>query len=62
MFNIAGSTWVGSGTAVYENDRAVGSFHAGRITLSAALDRIRLTTVNGSDTFDAGTVNIIYEG
>ena len=25
------------------------------------LDRIRLTTVNGTDTFDAGTVNIMYE-
>ena len=31
-------------------------------TLSATLDRVRLTTINGSDTFDAGTVNIIYEG
>jgi hypothetical protein len=31
-------------------------------TLSGALDRIRLTTVNGTDTFDAGSVNIMYEG
>ena len=31
-------------------------------TLSATLDRVRLTTVNGTDTFDAGLVNIIYEG
>ena len=31
-------------------------------TLSATLDRVRLTTVNGTDTFDAGSVNIIYEG
>jgi hypothetical protein len=31
-------------------------------TLSATLDRVRLTTVNGTDTFDAGTANIIYEG
>jgi hypothetical protein len=30
--------------------------------LSATLDRIRLTTVNGTDTFDAGAVNIMYEG
>jgi hypothetical protein len=30
--------------------------------LSATLDRIRLTTVNGTDTFDAGSVNIMYEG
>ena len=30
-------------------------------TLSGTLDRVRLTTVNGTDTFDAGSVNILYE-
>jgi hypothetical protein len=35
---------------------------AGSITLSGTLDRIRLTTVNGTDAFDAGSVNILYEG
>ena len=34
----------------------------GSVTLSGTLDRIRLTTVNGTDTFDAGSVNILYEG
>jgi hypothetical protein len=34
---------------------------AGTKTLTGTLDRIRLTTVNGTDTFDAGTVNILYE-
>ena len=34
----------------------------GSIALSGVLDRIRLTTVNGTDVFDAGTVNILYEG
>jgi hypothetical protein len=29
--------------------------------LSATLDRVRITTVNGTDTFDAGTINILYE-
>jgi len=29
--------------------------------LSGVLDRIRITTVNGTDTFDAGSVNIMYE-
>ena len=33
----------------------------GSKTLSATLDRIRITTVNGTDTFDAGTINILYE-
>ena len=31
-------------------------------TLSGTLDRIRITTANGTDTFDAGTINIMYEG
>ena len=35
---------------------------AGDITLSGTLDRVRITTVNGTDTFDAGTINIMYEG
>ena len=30
-------------------------------TLSGALDRVRITTSNGTDTFDAGTINILYE-
>jgi hypothetical protein len=34
----------------------------GAVTLSSTLDRLRITTVNGTDTFDAGSVNILYEG
>ena len=30
-------------------------------TLASTLDRVRLTTVNGTDTFDAGSINILYE-
>lgn len=29
--------------------------------LGGTLDRIRITTVNGTDTFDAGLINILYE-
>lgn len=34
---------------------------AGSVTLAGTLDRLRITTVNGTDTFDAGTINIMYE-
>ena len=34
---------------------------AGSKTLSGTLDRVRITTTNGTDTFDAGTINILYE-
>lgn len=37
-------------------------FTNGSKTLSSTLDRIRITTVNGTDTFDAGSINILYEG
>ena len=35
---------------------------AGSKTLSGTLDRVRITTVSGTDTFDAGSINILYEG
>jgi hypothetical protein len=31
-------------------------------TLSGTLDRVRITTVNGTDTFDAGSINLLLEG
>lgn len=34
----------------------------GSKTLGGTLDRIRLTSSNGTDAFDAGSVNILYEG
>ena len=37
------------------------SMGGGAKSLSATLDRVRITTVNGTDTFDAGSINILYE-
>jgi hypothetical protein len=37
-------------------------FGAGSKTLAGVLSRVRVTTLGGVNTFDAGTVNIIYEG
>lgn len=34
---------------------------AGSIALAAALTTVRLTTINGTDTLDAGSVNVLYE-
>jgi len=36
-------------------------FGAGSITLGGTLDRVRLTTIGGTATFDAGSINILYE-
>ena len=37
------------------------AFSGGAKTLSDTLTQVRITTVNGTDTFDAGTINILYE-
>ena len=37
-------------------------FAAGGVQLANTLDRVRITTVGGTDTFDAGSINILYEG
>ena len=54
-------TWVLTGILV--NVGAIGiSLSGGSVTFTGTLDLIRLTTVNGTDVFDAGTINISYEG
>ena len=35
---------------------------AGSVSLGAVLTSIRITTVGGANTFDAGSINIMYEG
>lgn len=57
--NITGNTWVEGGTL--NNSGATRVSGGNSPSLSGALDRVRITTVNGTDTFDAGTINIIYE-
>jgi hypothetical protein len=63
--NPSTNTWVSSGNVSNTaNPPANGASHlsGGNRALSGALDRVRITTVNGTDTFDAGSVNIMYEG
>jgi len=52
--------WVYDGTLT-RGDSAANYVFAGSKTLSGTLDRVRITTVNGTDTFDAGSINILYE-
>jgi hypothetical protein len=54
------NTWVHSSVLGWSNGGA--DVGGGNVTLSGTLDRIRITTVNGTDTFDAGSINILYEG
>jgi hypothetical protein len=59
LYNISSNTWVSSG--VTADDQARSSDCAGTKILGGTLDRVRITTVNGTDTFDAGSLNILYE-
>lgn len=59
LTRITGTTWVSAGT-ISASTNWIG-ISSGDKALSATLDRIRLTTSNGTDTFDSGTVNVLYE-
>lgn len=54
------NVWIGSGSLI-RADTAAMHRTGGAKALAGVLDRIRITTVNGTDTFDAGTINIMYE-
>lgn len=56
---LGSNAWVFSSSV--KNSTAGLNYSAGDVTLSGTLDRLRLTT-SGTDTFDAGSVNILYEG
>jgi hypothetical protein len=55
------NNWVLSGSQSQGNS-TVSSLINGTVPLGGTLTQIRITTANGSDTFDAGTINIIYQG
>jgi hypothetical protein len=57
---VTGNTWVAAGTFA-RSDGAAFISTAGSLALGGTLDRVRITTVNGTDTFDAGSINILYE-
>jgi hypothetical protein len=64
ILNLIGSNiWTLTGS-VFRSSGATPAicFFSGSKTTSGTLDRVRITTTNGTDTFDAGTVNILYEG
>ena len=61
LSSMGSNTWAVSGNFIYPAALNI-MMVAGAVALSGTLDRVRLTTVNGTDTFDAGSINILYEG
>ena len=63
VFTLLGSnTWVQTTASILNNASNYSLWGSGSITLGGTLDRIRITSSSGTDTFDAGTINIMYEG
>jgi hypothetical protein len=54
------NAWVCSGVVVASNEARTAQT-GGSIALAGVIDRVRITTVGGTNTFDAGTINILYE-
>jgi len=61
LLNSSSNLWVVSGVLARTDSGGL-ELLGGSKSLSGTLDRIRVTTVNGTDTFDTGsTINIFYE-
>jgi hypothetical protein len=57
--NITGNTWVANHSGA--NGTSYSNNGGGNVALGAVLTAVRITRVNGTDTFDAGSINILYE-
>lgn len=60
LANITGNTWVENGV-VGTSATNFTNVSGGNVALSATLTAVRITTAGGTDTFDAGSINIQYE-
>jgi hypothetical protein len=57
---LGSNTWVMQ-SVLGRSDAGTSAVGGGSKALSDVLTQVRITTVNGTDTFDAGTINILYE-
>ena len=60
LATLGANVWVASGWLKLSTTQT--SMCSGDKTLSGTLDRVRITTVSGSQAFDAGSINILYQG
>lgn len=59
--NVSGNIWVASGVLANTTTVVFTCTCGGTHTTASALGMVRITTSNGTDTFDAGSINILYE-
>lgn len=58
--NVTGNVWTQVGLLA-QSDSNRTHYSGGSVSLAALLTAVRITTVNGTDTFDAGSINIQFE-
>jgi hypothetical protein len=58
---ITGNTYVHQGQIMRTSTAGLVTLSTGFLALGGTLDRVRITTVNGTDTFDAGSINLLWE-
>jgi len=61
LLNSSTNYWTGQGI-LGDSSQAYAFFAGASVTLPGTLDRVRITTVNGTDAFDSGSINILMEG
>lgn len=60
LLDSSANRWAYS-SSVARSDTTVNYMGAGSVALSGVLNLVRVTTANGTDAFDAGSINILYE-
>lgn len=53
--------WLASGTSARDDTTDIIQNSSGGVALSGTLTQVQITTLGGTDTFDAGSINILYE-
>jgi hypothetical protein len=59
--NASTNIWVISGVLISDAGTVQMYASAGTKTITGTLTQVRITTDGGTDTFDAGSINILYE-
>lgn len=60
LLDSSSNIWVANGSIGINNAQELCST-VGTVSLAGVLTQVRVTTVNGTDTFDAGSINILFE-
>ena len=61
LLNISGNIWVASSTMADGSNAYAGTASGAKTLSGGVLTQLRVMATNGTDTFDAGTINIFYE-